>query len=119
MKTEKSKLEKEHLSREIGKRLRVARIRKGYTQEQVAEKLEMNTAYYGKVERGISGLSILNIKRISEILELDIHFLITGAKGREFNYEGFLKECPTEKRFDFEQVIKYALNLVKQQEKED
>lgn len=119
MRTEKTRLEKEHLSKEIGHRLRLARIRKGYTQEQVAEKLEMNTAYYGKVERGISGLTLLNIKRISEILELDIHFLITGEKGSEFNYEGFLKECPIEKRFDFEQVIKYALNLAKQQEKED
>lgn len=119
MKTEKSKLEKKRLFQEIGQRLRLARIRKGYTQEQVAEKLEMNTAYYGKVERGISGLTLLNIKRISEILDLDIHFLITGETGNDFNYEGLLKECPMEKRFDFEQVIKYALNLAKQQEKED
>lgn len=119
MKTEKSKLEKELLSHAIGQRLRKARIEKGYTQEQVAELLEMNTAYYGKVERGISGLTILNIKRISEILKLDIHYLITGEKGSDFNYEGLLKECPVEKRFDFEQLIKYALNLAKQQERED
>ena len=118
MRTEKSKMEKEHLSQEIGQRLRLARIKKGYTQEQVAEQLEMNTAYYGKVERGISGLTILNIKKISEILDLDIHFLITGEQGNECNYEGLLKECPTEKRFDFEQVIKYALNLAKQRDTE-
>lgn len=107
-----TKIEKNKLYMEMGRRLRKARIAQGLTQEQVAEQLEMNTAYYGKVERGVSGLTILNIKKISEILNLDIHFLITGTCENKLTYEGIIKNCPLDKRYDFEQLIKYALNLV-------
>lgn len=43
---------------EMGKRLRILRIELNYTQEQMAEILEMSSAYYGKVERGVHGLSL-------------------------------------------------------------
>lgn len=107
------KEEKKILYKEIGQRLKKARIAHGYTQEEIAERLGMNTAYYGKVERGVSGMTILNIKKVSEILELDIHFLITGIGESKLEYEGIIKNIPLDKRYDFEQLIKYALNLSK------
>lgn len=42
----------------MGKRLRNIRILHEYTQEQMADILEIGTAYYGKVERGYHGLSL-------------------------------------------------------------
>lgn len=111
--------EQKKLHKEIGQRLKAARISHGYTQEQIAEKLGINTAYYGKVERGISGLTILNIRKVSEILGIDIHFLITGVGKNKLEYEGIIKNLPLDKRYDFEQLIKYALNLAyEKQDKE-
>lgn len=65
---------------EMGKRLRTSRIDLNYTQEQMAEILEISSAYYGKAE---------------------------------MSFDKIMEACPKNKRYDMEQLIKYAMNLVK------
>lgn len=97
---------------EIGKRLRIARIELNYTQEQMAEILGISTAYYGKVERGVYGLSLEKLVIVNEKLDMDINYLLTGI-GRGLSMDEVMRECPREKRHDMEHLIKYAVNLVK------
>lgn len=97
---------------EIGKRLRIARIELNYTQEQMAEILGISTAYYGKVERGGYSLSLEKLVIVNEKLDMDINYLLTGV-GRGFSIDEVMRECPREKRYDMEHLIKYAVNLVK------
>ena len=97
---------------EMGKRLRKFRREKDYTQEQMAEILEISSAYYGKVERGVNSLSVKKLQLLNRELGIDINYLITGKESSIFLFENFLINCPSEKRFDFEQMIKHAKNLL-------
>lgn len=101
---------------EMGKRLRIIRIEENYTQEQFAEILGMSTAYYSKVERGIHGLSLKKLVEVYEKLNVDINYLLTGARNSALSVDTFIKECPKNKRYDLEQLLKYALNLAKNNE---
>ena len=98
---------------EIGKRLRASRLNSNYTQEQMAEILEMSTAYYGKVERGLYGLSLTKLIIVNEKLDIDINYLLTGVYKKSFSKDQILLECPREKRYDMEKLIKYAVNLAR------
>lgn len=51
---------------DMGSRLRQERVRLNYTQEQIAEVLNMSTAYYGKIERGVHGLSLQKLLLINQ-----------------------------------------------------
>lgn len=106
-----------HLYIEMGKRLRIIRIQLNYTQEQLAEILELSTPYYGKVERGIYGLSLEKLVLVNKKLDVDINYLLTGVKAGSFSLDKIINECPREKRYDLEQLIKYAANLVKETNK--
>lgn len=110
---------KDKLYYEMGQRLKRIRTENQYTQEQMAELLELSTAYYGKVERGQYGLSLEKILLVSQKIEVDINYLFTGYKSRSFTVEELLDQCPKEKRYDFEQLMKYALRLTKTEDNHD
>ncbi len=95
----------------MGKRLRNIRLLHDYTQEQMDDLLEIGTAYYGKVERGNHGLSLEKLFLLNEKLDIDINYLLTGKSCSQITIEEAIKQCPKEKRYDLEQLIKYALNL--------
>lgn len=101
---------------EMGKRLRILRIGLNYTQEQMSEILEISTAYYGKVERGIHGLSLEKLVLANKKLDMDINYLLTGSRRGEIALDKIIDECPKNKRYDMEQLIKYAINLAKESE---
>lgn len=102
---------------DMGKRLRVMRIELNYTQEQMAELLEISSAYYGKVERGIHGLSLEKLVIINKKLDIDINYLLTGVRQGGVLWNKIWEECPKDKRYDMEQLIKYAMNLAKETDK--
>ena len=97
---------------EMGMRLRRLRREKDYTQEQMAEILGISTAYYGKIERGVNSLSIKRLHTLNVKLGIDITYLITGKESNALSIDQILAECPMGKRYDLEQIIKHALNLI-------
>jgi transcriptional regulator with XRE-family HTH domain len=99
---------------EMGKRLRILRIELNYTQEQMSEILGMSPAYYGKVERGVHGLSLQKLLLVNQKLDMDINYLLSGNKKSEITLETIIEECPKNKRYYMEQLIKCAINLVKE-----
>jgi transcriptional regulator with XRE-family HTH domain len=48
----------------FGEAVRRTRERRGYSQEEFANLIETERAYYGKVERGIHNISLKNIEKI-------------------------------------------------------
>lgn len=101
---------------EMGKRLRISRIELNYTQEQMAEILEMSSAYYGKVERGLHGLSLEKLVIVNKKLDMDINYLLTGTKRGEISLGEIMEQCPKSKRSDMEILVKCAMNLAKSPE---
>lgn len=62
----------------MGKRLKVERKKYHLTQENIAEMLDISVKHYSEVERGITGLSVENIIKISNILNLTTDYLLKG-----------------------------------------
>lgn len=64
--------------KEMGKRLKVERKKYHLTQENIAEMLDISVKHYSEVERGITGLSVENIIKISNILNVTTDYLLKG-----------------------------------------
>ena len=70
----------------IGKRIREARKEMNYTQECLAEKLEVSIGYISQVERGITKISLDLLGAISGILKKDIAYFVSGSNISSQNY---------------------------------
>lgn len=55
-----------------GDRLRQIRTKKGISQEALAEAAELHRTYVSSVERGERNISLVNISRLADALEVSI-----------------------------------------------
>lgn len=56
----------------FGKNLRQLRLSKGYTQEQLANELDVEISQISRIERGVINTSITTLYAISIILKIDV-----------------------------------------------
>jgi hypothetical protein len=66
----------------IGKSLQKQRLKTGYSQEEVADRLGITPKSYGDYERGDATADILRLIRIAEIFECQIEELLTGISSK-------------------------------------
>lgn len=88
--------------------LKKYRIQCGLTQETLAEKTGISTAFYANIERGAKGMSILTLKRLSEALGISVDYLLYEETSETHlkNIEAILKNKPEEFVVIVEKVIK-------------
>ena len=55
----------------LGSRIKELRKRKGFTQEQLSEKMEINSKYLSSIERGNENPTLNTLIKLSEALEVD------------------------------------------------
>ena len=67
--------EKEIL-KQFGRNVKAERVRIGYSQEDLAEKMGVNREFISRIERGIQNMSLVKITVLSNYLETDIHNLL-------------------------------------------
>lgn len=60
----------------IGKNIRVARIKAGLTQEQLAEKTSLSTTHISNIETGNTKLSLPSIVTMSNVLSVSLDELL-------------------------------------------
>ncbi len=65
----------------VGERLKHCRMRKGLSQEQLAEKCGLHPTYIGQVERGEKNATIESIWKIANALELPLEVLFEKLVG--------------------------------------
>lgn len=102
--------------KEMGIRLKQRRKELHMTQEQLSDKLNISIKHYSEVERGITGLSVENIIKISNILHMSIDYLLKGeSKKEEFPYEMivFYQNCSLEQKKGIMQIFQGIETLVK------
>ncbi|MDA8168717.1 MAG: helix-turn-helix transcriptional regulator [Nitrospiraceae bacterium] len=63
----------------FGKRVRELRLKKGLSQENLAEMSGLHWTYIGSVERGERNISLKNIKKISDALGIRMTELFEGV----------------------------------------
>lgn len=56
--------------REVGERIRSHRLKKGMTQETLAERAELHPTFIGQVERGEKNMSLVSLAKILEALQV-------------------------------------------------
>lgn len=69
----------------IGNRLRKLRELRNYTQEYVAKALNMTATGYGKIERDESEVSFQKLRKIAEILDIQLEDILNFNENMVFN----------------------------------
>ena len=64
--------------KESGARIRKLRIQSGYTQEKLAEALNVDQSYYGRIETGKRGCPVDIFVQISDLFGVSLDYLIRG-----------------------------------------
>lgn len=60
----------------IGEKIKEARLNKGYTQEELGEKIDSTGSYIGQIERGERNASMSKIISIAKVLNVGIDYLV-------------------------------------------
>ena len=98
-----------------GERLRLKRTLLGFTQDEVAEKIDRAAKYYADIERGSCGMSVETLMALSSTLDMSLDYIIYGKLPSDENSESvdeivaimeLLEHSPKRKQ-------KYALRLLK------
>jgi len=64
----------------LGRTVRKLRLRKGWSQEALAERAGLHWTYVGGIERGERNVSLVNIVRIARALGVAPARLLTGIR---------------------------------------
>ncbi len=59
------------MKEKVAERIRIARISKGLTQQNLADELGITVAAYSNIERGITDVTVTRVFQIAQILKLD------------------------------------------------
>lgn len=76
----KSKKEKTKLDFEVGARCQIARLSAGYTQQQLAELIDVSVQYLSDMERGKTGMSTTTVVRLCKALNVSADFILLGKR---------------------------------------
>ena len=97
----------------IGQRIKQARLAKNYTQEDLAEQIDISVAFLSRVERGNSHINLKRLNQICGLLDVSEGYILSGVsdKNEKYLYNEFndiLKKCSPEKQkliYKLSQVI--------------
>lgn len=87
----------------IGSRIKQARLAKNYTQEDLAEKLDISVAFLSRVERGNSHINLKRLNQICNLLDVTESYMLEGTSNNSKDYldkefAELLKKCSPEKQ---------------------
>ncbi len=66
----------QEILKQFGRNVKAERVRLGFSQETLAEKMGVNREYISRIERGIQNMSLLKITSLANFLETDLHNLL-------------------------------------------
>lgn len=67
----------------FGNHLKLLRIEKGMTQEDLAEKAEFSRSYFTEIETGKRNISLINLNKLARALEVSLSELMDFNKERK------------------------------------
>lgn len=73
-------MNKKELLKNFGKNVKIERIKKDLTQEQLAEKMDVSQNYIACIETGKQNMSLGKILELAQNLNTDIHNLLSFNK---------------------------------------
>lgn len=87
----------------IGQRIKQARLAKNYTQEDLAEMIDISVAFLSRVERGNSHINLKRLNQICGLLDVSEGYILNGASSNSSHYLNkefaeLIKGCSPEKQ---------------------
>ena len=79
-----------------GERIRQLRIKSGLTQEKVANLLNVDQSFYGRIETGKKGCSVDLFIQLSAFFGVSLDYLILGKVRGDLPNEADLKQLKTD-----------------------
>jgi len=70
---------------QVHEKLRVMRMFKGWSQEEMAEKLGYSLSGYAKIERGEADINVSKLEKIAEMLGMNLQKLLGLNEENVFN----------------------------------
>ena len=64
---------------DLGHRIRKQRTQRGWTQEALAERVNVSTSFVGHVERGTRKASLETLVSIANVLDVSLDYLLSGS----------------------------------------
>lgn len=95
----------------IGKRIQIRRKQQGYTQEQLAEMMNVSIQMVSNLERGNKAIRIDNLINLSQILDISTDYILTGKETAEDlgAVTSRLARLPAKDRKMIEMLVEYCL----------
>lgn len=90
---------------EIGKRIQQRRKALGYTQEQMAEMMNVSIQMVSNLERGNKAIRIDNLINLSRILQVSTDYILTG---QDYASQGFTDNLSKRDQNLIQQIITYC-----------
>lgn len=97
---------------EMGKRIQHLRKHHGYTQEQLAEMMQVSVQMISNLERGIKAIRIDNLIHLSSILQVSTDYILTGKENRD-DFQALaarIAKLSDEDRATIEMLVDYRLH---------
>ncbi|HEX8376671.1 MAG TPA: helix-turn-helix transcriptional regulator [Pedobacter sp.] len=77
----------------LGKKIRLLRHQKGWSQEDVAKRLDISIPAFSKIETGITDINLSRLEQISKLFEMTVVQLLTYNDTEE--QEKYISELET------------------------
>lgn len=104
----------------IGERLKKARVEKGYTQEKLAEMMELSIAYVSRIENDKTHINLKRLNELCSILDTSESYILNGVSDNSTSYlnnelNSILKDCSSK---DKELIYQIASIISDKQKKQ-
>lgn len=99
--------------KKMGQIIHQRRKKLGYTQEKLAEKVEISPCYIGEIERGTSKCSLTVIVNIAVALKINLDNLVRGEETELDGYAEILQGLETPNKSIFIKLCKQIANSLK------
>jgi len=101
--------------KQMGQRIKCRRKELRLTQENIAEYLDISVKHYSEAERGLAGLSIENLIKLSALFDLSIDYIVKGDHVDNPWYSTLLllQSVPNDKIPYVKELIKNGVELAK------
>ena len=102
-----------NLRKNIGKKIKLARTKANFTQEQLAEKLSLSTRYISQLERGIAFGSATTITNLCKALNITSDFLFNDLiKGDSLILNDLIDQSFLEAYLKLDDYNKLVINTI-------
>lgn len=97
--------------KEIGKRIQIRRKQQGYTQEQIAEMMNVSVQMVSNLERGNKSIRIENLINLCHILNISTDYILLGKETLNDidSLAVSMKSLSEKERKMIEMIINYCL----------